>query len=598
VIGLLAFGLLAAAQSSEATTEPAPTPAPAPAPALDRARTDPAPAPAGRLTLANPAPILGVDTETEVTFALDGPAAVAVEAPRCVASVGHFEEVVRLGPREFAARYVLPTGRFPQAAILAAEWAAPAAGALPGAGAATGASALRGFVIVPLRASASVSFRTDPGAQVTVTVGGRDFGPHLAGRDGLVEVPVVVPPGVGEARARSANAAGRASEQVVDLAPPDFPRLLLLVPLILPAGQPAEIVVFAMDRTGRPVDAAEVVLTTSNGRAFPLGGAPGAARFLVNAPGQRARGTLQIEARLRDDPGPIALASVPLGAGPAATLRLRPDRPRLPIGTGVPLRVFVSAEDAYGNPTSAEDLEIYVDGEPVPVRSFTDGRLAATIPAPERPDGRSHVGVEAVSRGLHAVVEVPLAVLGPRPDARRRAAPVMPDPRSTVTLAAGTILHLPASASFAVFARGERRPVSLPAWPRWLRAGLSLGFVRGTFTASDGGGSTRVTLQQVPLMLTARAERRILGSLTLAGSVGLGGDLGIVTLESAGYSVTRTRLGSLLGLGAEGAAWLRGGFAVLGLRILHADLASGRGSDGLMGTAGGLCLDLGYRIGW
>lgn len=557
----------------------------------------------GSITLATPAPVLGVDAETEVTFRIDGPLEVAVDMPRCLASVGRLDELVRVGPREFTARYVLPSGRYPQAAILAAEWpplgaTGPGSSPPPGPDAKTVATPLRAFVIVPLRAAASVGFRTDPGAQVTVTVAERDFGPHLAGADGLVRVAVVVPPGVKEAHARSVSTAGRASEQVVDLAPPDFPRLLWWLPPILAAGQPSEIVVHAVDVAGRPLAPEEVLVTTSNGPAEPLGGETGAARFLVTPPGQRGVGTLALEARLRGAPEARLSASVPIGAGPPARLHLQPDRPRLPIGTGIPLRLLVSAEDAFGNPTNADDVEVFVDGIPVTVRPLADGRLAATIPAPERPDGRARVGIEAMSRGIRASTEVPLVVLARAPSAPRPAPLVVPDPRSALTVAAGTLLHLPASAGLALWARADRRPSSLPAWPRWLRAGVSLGYLRSVVEARDPVGETQAVLQQLPVLLTARAESRQFVPFTFAAVAGLGWDLGIITLETGGYALTRARLGAALSLGAEAAHWVRGGFAVLGLRYLHAELATASGSDGLAGAAGGLALDFGYRIGW
>jgi hypothetical protein len=110
---------------------------------------------------------------------------------------------------------------------------------------------LRGSLAVRLRAAASPAFHTDPGAKVTVKVGDKEFGPVIAPADGNVRVPVVVPPGIAFALARSVNRHGKASQQFLDLKIPPAQRALVVAPEKLAAGSAAEVAVLAVDPNGR-----------------------------------------------------------------------------------------------------------------------------------------------------------------------------------------------------------------------------------------------------------------------------------------------------------------------------------------------------------
>ena len=140
------------------------------------------------LTLVEQSPVIGLTGETVLDITVVN-ASVPLPMPRVLCSVGKIADLARQGPARFTARYILPSARYPQPAILVAEF--------PGPG-----WPLRGMAAVRLRAAATPSFRTDPGARVTLRVADRDFGPRVADAQGKVLIPIVVPPGVGFAVAR------------------------------------------------------------------------------------------------------------------------------------------------------------------------------------------------------------------------------------------------------------------------------------------------------------------------------------------------------------------------------------------------------------
>ena len=95
---------------------------------------------------------------------------------------------------------------------------------------------------IMLEGSTVVPFHTSPGASVTMRVGDRNFGPVVADRQGRVEIPIQVPPGIRAGIARAVDHNGAARETEVDLQQPPFPRVLVLAPPTLDVGSFSEIV--------------------------------------------------------------------------------------------------------------------------------------------------------------------------------------------------------------------------------------------------------------------------------------------------------------------------------------------------------------------
>jgi hypothetical protein len=531
-------------------------------------RADPVTVSVGASTL-----VLGIDQETELHIETDADAAAL---PRVVASTGRVEDLSRTGPRSFSGRYVLPAERFPQAALLVAELSA-------------GETLVRGYTVVRLRAAASPAFHTDPGAAVTVRVGEKEFGPQVAPKDGWVRVPVVVPPGVNFGVARSMNQFGVATEETIDLKIPPFRQVLLVGPEVFAAGAVREVAVYAVDRSGTPVESGEITVRLPAGRPQPLGGRPGEARFLLRAP--PGPGPFRVQALLRSDPSSVVSADIPVVPGPPARLVMSPDRGRLPIGEGSSMRVYLAAEDQFGNATDAARTAVLVDGAPVEIHPAPDGRMMAVIPAPSEFRGRDHVEVEAALGSAYTSQRIALGNVPPPAQVRGREAL----PRLTVTPRLGLLLtsRQPPGTSLLLEALARAQ-----SWPDWFVLGFAVGLLATEISASDWAGVSDVSLQQIPMLLIGRYQRRVQRRVLVGLDVGLGATWAQARVRSFGRSIPGQGLAPAGSLGAEVAVRLPPGQVVLGARYVLVAIGRLSSGDRLLGNSGGLIADLGYRLAW
>jgi hypothetical protein len=546
-----------------ALAEPAPPEAPAARPTL-------------ALALGSMNLVLGIDQETELRVDLGGDEEPP-DNPRIVASAGHIDDLVRTGPRSWVGRYVLPSERFPQAAILVAE--------LP-----QGERRLRGALVVPLRAAASAGFHTDPGASVTMRIGEKEFGPQKAPRDGNVRIAVVVPPGVTFGLARSTNEFGITTDQTVDLKIPPFHRLLLLGPETMRAGSIAEVAVYAVDQAGLPLDGAQVALAVPTGKAQPLGGQPGEARFLVRAPALVAGGALHVTAALRRDPETTMTLDIPVVAGQPAHLVLRPDRSRLAIGAGSGMQVYLSAQDQFGNSADADRAAVLVDGAPVPTRPTEDGRVVAVVPAPARYPGRDYLEIEAALGPTYTTQRIPLVNLpGPTPAARGAY------PRLTVTPRLGVVWSFRQQPGAALMLEALGRGAQ---WPEWLLLGMGVGLLATDSDVADNLGISHVDLRQIPILALLRYQHRAAPRLLLGASAGVGLTFAQGRILTYEREIRGQALAPTLEGGAEVAVRLVNGQAVAGARYMFVSVGKLSSGDQLLGNAAGMILDLGYRLAW
>jgi len=547
-------------------------------PAAPATRAEPLPSAARvSLSLAVPSPVLGIEDETELRIVVTGAFASPLRFPRILCSAGRVEDMVREGPTSFSARFLLPAGRFPQPAIVVADFSHDSL-------------ILRGALAVRLRAAASPAFHTDPGAKVTVKVGDKEFGPLVAPADGNIHVPVVVPPGINFAIARSVNRAGKANQQILDLKIPPAPRALIVAPEKLPAGSATEIAVLAVEPSGRLVDASTITLASTGPRPQPLGSlAQGEARFLVRAPPSLQDPTLHLMASLRGQPDVSAEADVVLGSAATAQVLLQPEATRpdsVPLRS---LRVFLSSQDAFGNPTDVGEAAVLVDGQPASPEATEDGRVMLTLRPPALLADRESMDVEAVLDNGHATERIPL-------DLFKRRLP--PDPvqasRYTLTPRLGFLWNFQQAPGLALFveAMASRHP-SLTGFA----FGATLGYLHSSIFSSNTAGAGDVVLDQLPLLAQARYRRRY-NRLGLSVGAGAGMVLGRASLHAfdrdiAGYSVAFAVEGS-----TEAALLLHRSQVVFGLRYLAMSLGKLSSGDVIVGNSGGFIVDAGYRIGW
>jgi hypothetical protein len=551
-------------------------------PPVDEARSSaPAGSPSVRVTLADASPVIGLTGETALTIEVSNPPVTPMPMPRVLCSLGQIEDLGREGPAKFTARYILPTSRYPQPAILVAEFLDPRA-------------PLRGMLRIRLRAAATPTFRTAPGARVTMRVDDREFGPQVAAADGSVHVPVVVPPGVAFAVARSVNEHGKATEQVVDLHVPYSQRLLIAAPEVLSAGAIAEVAVYAVEPSGRPAAAAELMLRAGNKPVQPLGSPrPGEARFLITAPTILRQKSMRIEAQIKGQSTTVTATRIALVPGPATGLVLEPEAPRLDRKTKPSMRVFLGAEDAFGNPVDAGHAGVLIDGQPAPVKADPDGQPTVIVHAPPLDEKRDEVVLEGVLGLAHTSKRIPVRT-PPKP-----APPPKPDeylafPKYTVTPRLGVLTNFGPLAGTTFFVDGFVAP---SARDRGFALGMALGFVESRFVAESVSGIARTDLSSIPISFQAR-QHVVFDRLFASVGVGAGFALAFTRVHAydtttAGYSV-----------GAFGEASLEGGVIfhkahlAVALRYVGLYLSDFSTGEHLAGNAGGAVLDVGYRRVW
>jgi hypothetical protein len=529
------------------------------------------------LAMAAPSPVLGIDDETELRIVATGTFASPLPFPRILCSAGRVEDLVREGPTSFSARFLLPSSRFPHAAIVVADFSHDSL-------------ILRGSLAVRLRAAASPGFRTDPGASVTVRVGDKEFGPVVAPADGNIRVPVVVPPGIDFALARSVNRRGKSSQQFLDLKIPPAQRALVVAPEKLAAGSAAEVAVLAVDPNGRLVDPSTIVLASSGPRPQPLGSlAPGEARFLVRVPPSLQDPTLHLTASLREQPHVTAEADIVLISAPTAQVMLQPEATppdSIPLHS---LRVFLSTQDAFGNLTDAGEASVLVDGQPAAPHATEDGRAMLLLLPPAVPAGREAIEVEAVLDGGHATERIPLALFVRQPPPEALQAP-----RYTLSPRLGLLWNLHQPPGVALFVEGM---ASLHPSLAGFTFGATAGYLHSSFNSWSSAGAGTVALDQIPLLAQARYSHRI-NRIALSLGAGAGMVLAQARLhafasEVSGHSVAFAWEGS-----TEAAFLLHRSQVVLGVRYLVMSLGKLSSGDVMVGNTGGFVLDAGYRIGW
>jgi hypothetical protein len=347
------------------------------------------------LTPARTKLLLGTDVEVAVALDIRGPESERFTPVRALANVGTLEMPRAAGPPgHFIARYLVPAERYPQVALLVVELA-------------SGMRRMHVTARVALEGSTVVPFHTSAGASVTMRVADRNFGPVVADRQGRVEIPIQVPPGIraGLARAVDHNAATRETE--VDLQQAPFARVLVLAPSTLDVGSFSEIILLGVEPDGTPAHPARLTLGASAGLLHPLGPGPlGEARFLFEAPRRLGSGAVALTALAAGTPSSRSDTAVALRVGAPAQLAISPSTHKLVVASGETARVAISAHDAFGNPTAATGVVISVDGQPRPVAIGPGGLGTLTVDAPAKFDGRDRITIDATLGAIRATEEI------------------------------------------------------------------------------------------------------------------------------------------------------------------------------------------------
>jgi hypothetical protein len=239
---------------------------------------------AASLTANPPRLILGKDAGANLE--LQAPAGATVTLSASVGAVGD----VRRDGDVFKARYTPPSVRAPSVAMILARIDA-------------GGERELTWLAIPLTGSDTMEIETKPGSHVVADVAGHTIGPVTADANGIVRLPMVVPPGVDKATLRITDKLGNTVEKPLDLDPPPFSRARMAArsDSATPAA-PLAIEIFVVRRDGTPDDRATVDVDASDGdaevrkrighgvylaRYTPPAGKSGTARLAATANGEQ-----------------------------------------------------------------------------------------------------------------------------------------------------------------------------------------------------------------------------------------------------------------------------------------------------------------------
>jgi hypothetical protein len=301
--------------------------------------------------------------------------------PALAASLGRIDLLAADGEGSWTAEWTAPPAGVPQVALLTA---------LAGDGC--------GYLAVPITGSGDVVVHTRPGARVVVRIAERDFGPAVAGPDGVALVPAEVPPGVRDAYQ---------GQRRIPFDVPPVPHAALAAPAALPAdrAQALSLLVVAVDDFGNPHPGPPPALAVSSGRVEPPTPAgPGAWRatwWLAAGPAAEELARAQL-------PGePAVELRLARAAGAPAQLEASLDRAVASPGDP-PVGVTVALRDAAGNPADGELSARAGAGEVSAAERTGMGayRLAWTPPA--RLEGRDQAELHLRSGRAEARVELAL----------------------------------------------------------------------------------------------------------------------------------------------------------------------------------------------
>jgi len=292
------------------------------------------------------------------------------------ASAGTFGDLTDLGKGNYRAVYRMPGSRYPQAVILAAK--------LPGQPPVWKALLLQSRTSLPVNTS-------KPHVMVTLSLGGRQYGPHQTDAEGRVTIPVNVRPGETEARAVAVDEFGNRTTRKVDIPVPRSSRLLGLPErktLVADGKDRVDIYLIAIHPNGSPKQNASFIAFKKAGqvsRAMKLD--PGVYRLRYSAPD-----------RLDPSLGKLTLAlkSDPRQSRQNFLFALTTGRPDKIVAQAQPKNLFADGKskatiqmrifDHAGHPVSGMQPQLTCSaGVPGPVSEPGEGEYRASLTSPSQP---------------------------------------------------------------------------------------------------------------------------------------------------------------------------------------------------------------------
>ena len=311
------------------------------------------------------------------------------QSPDLAASVGTLGNLRELGKGRYRATYTLSQHRHPHSAILAAK--------LP--------SAPPGWTVLRLGSKTKLPVKTEkPNVMVTLTIGGRSYGPVQTDDWGKVKVPVEIWPGEREGQAVAKDEFGNSTTRRVQIpVPPTSVSLGFAAKSMLVADgkDSSELYFIVVTPDGRPARRASFLAQRKLGelsKAKRL--LPGLYQFTYTAPkGLTARQT-RLTIAVRPNPEENRQTfSFRLTAGRPEQIQASAMPAILPADGRSRARLVINISDRTGNPL--DDVPLSVSCDPGTVSQISGqgkGKYRAIYTAPVRTTGKVACVLE-VERG-------------------------------------------------------------------------------------------------------------------------------------------------------------------------------------------------------
>ena len=348
------------------------------------------------LKLEPAAPVKNRDASAQLTIEMrnaKGEADPESAPPVLRANVGTIEGLTKVGPGVYRARYVLPTTRYPEVAVVVAFSAWPHPQSVHGS---------FGALRVPLASSVDLPGKTEGNAEMAIVIANQKFGPVHAGADGRFKLPVVVPPGYGTGVGTAVDRLGNRRVSNIDLMLPPTDQLACVVnPTQLPADgvSRARVLCATSDVYGNIATGAKVVLSARKGRlSAPHALDNGVTEWFYAAPAElSAPDALQASWKQ----GPASAREeleIALLQGPAASASVAESEKQLHLGAQNSFTVTV--KDAQGRKRSQAQVAL-------------GGGEGSLVSRDEIAPGEMRLVWRAPSDGEPRVVPVELRAFGP-----------------------------------------------------------------------------------------------------------------------------------------------------------------------------------------
>jgi hypothetical protein len=270
--------------------------------------------------MVEPTRIVLGDTQSvtvSLTARLPGGAPLDVAPPQVMTSAGAVGAPLRTGPGSWRIDWTPPKEAFPHVAVLVATLDTTTTTAV-------------GFLPLRMSGKGNSTVQTKPKSVVTMRIEHETFGPVRADDSGVAVVPIVAPPGVTSAVARSTDEVGNQTEKPIALGVPPFNRLALIAlddVIAADGSDMARLLAVAVDERGAPLKNATLQVKTNVGEVkIASTPAPGLTELHL-LPGKSRHADAEVEVALAGVPGSVSKATVQLvpGKPAAATISLSKD---------------------------------------------------------------------------------------------------------------------------------------------------------------------------------------------------------------------------------------------------------------------------------